>query len=105
MDVKNIQQLHGNGIVLNCFERALGSTIEGVAKGDSSIIRAVGGTIHSILSGAGNLNQKNVESIGDASAKVITLTGGAIHNTLSRFSQFFHGFLVVLEAKSSGYVF
>lgn len=35
MDVKNIQQLHGNGIVLNCFERALGSTIEGVAKGDS----------------------------------------------------------------------
>ena len=92
MDVKNIQQQHGNGNILIGFGRALGSMIEGVARGDSSVMRAVGGTIHTILSGAGNLNQKIVESVGDASSKVNTSTGGAIHNTLSRFSQLFHGF-------------
>ena len=40
---------------------------------------AVGGTIHSVLSGAGDLDQKIVESIGDASFSV--------------FAQFFQGFL------------
>ena len=71
----------------------MGSTTEGVAKGGSSLIWAVRGTIHSVLSGADDLDQKIVESIGDASSKIITSTGGAICNTLSGFCQFFHGFL------------
>lgn len=85
MEVKNIQQQPGNDYVLTGFGSALGSSIEGVGKWCSSIIRVVGGAIHSLLCGAGDLDQKIIESISDISSKVITSMGGAIHSTFSGF--------------------
>ena len=48
-------------------------------------MRVVGGAIHSLLCGAGDLDQKIIESISDISSKVITSMGGAIHSTFSGF--------------------
>ena len=90
-EVKELQAQYGDGNVLLGIGRALGSTIQGVAQGGSSIIRAFGGAIHDVLSGAGDLDEKIVGSLGDAASKVISSTGGAIKDTTSGIGNLFHG--------------
>ena len=90
-EVKYLQTQNGDGNVLLGIGKALGIAIESAAKGGSTIIKAMGGAIHDVLDGAGDLDEKIVESLGNAASEVITATGGAIKETTTGFGNFFHG--------------
>ena len=72
---------------------ALGSVLHETADGGSSIIRAIGGTIHNTLTDAGNLDKKLLGSLGTAASKVFESTDGATKNTGRRIGNIFHGIL------------
>ena len=45
-ELKNLQMDHGDGDTLLGIGKALGATLESVAQGGSSIIKAIGGVMH-----------------------------------------------------------
>ena len=54
-EVKQLQTDHSDGSVLLGIGRALGATIESLAKGGSYIIKSA---LHGVLNGVGNLDEK-----------------------------------------------
>ena len=84
---------HGNRNVLSGIKKALGSTLAATAKGGNKIIKSVGGAIHDVFDGIGDLDKKIVGSLGDAASKIITTTGGAVKDATTGFGNFFHGIL------------
>ena len=68
--------------------RTLGATLESVAQGGSSIIKAIGGAIHDPLNGVGDLDEKVVGSIREATFKVIESTGHAVKDSTAASARY-----------------
>ena len=92
-EVKQLQTDHGDGSVLFGIGRALGATIESLAKGGSTIIKAVGSAVHGVLNGVGNLDEKVVSSFGTTASNIIHTSGTAIKDTSTGIENIFHGIL------------
>ena len=92
-EVKQLQTNHGDGNVLLGIGRALGATIESLAKGGSTIKTAVGFALHGVLNGVGNLDEKVVNSFGTAASSIIHASGTAIKDTSTGIGNIFHGIL------------
>lgn len=63
MEVKNKQQDQWDVNVFLEIGRALGSAIEGAARGGSSIVKVSGGAMKDVLNGAGDLEQKRLSKV------------------------------------------
>ena len=70
-EVKDLQMDHGNGDMFLGIGKALGATLESVAQGGSSIIRAIAGAIYDTLNGVGDLDEKVVVNLGETASEVI----------------------------------
>ena len=90
-EVKQLQTYQGDGSVLLGIGRVLGATIESLAKGGKTIIKAVDSTLHGVLNGFGSLHEKAVTSFGTAASKIIHASGTAINNTSTGIGNIFHG--------------
>ena len=73
--------------------RALGATLQSAAQGGSSIIKAIGGAIHDTLNGAGDLDEKVVESLVETASKVTQSAGHAVKDSTTGIGNMFHGIL------------
>ena len=92
-ELKDLQIAHGDGDTLLGIGKALGATLESVAQGASSIIKAIGAAIHDTLNGEGDLHEKVVGSLGEAASKVIESTGHAVKDSTTGIGNMFHGIL------------
>ena len=92
-ELKDLQIAHGDGDTLLGIGKALGATLESVAQGASSIIKAIGAAIHDTLNGVGDLHEKVVGSLGEAASKVIESTGHAVKDSTTSIGNMFHGIL------------
>ena len=92
-ELKDLQIAHGDGDTLLGIGKALGATLESVAQGASSIIKAIGTAIHDTLNGVGDLHEKVVGSLGEAASKVIESTGHAVKDSTTGIGNMFHGIL------------
>ena len=92
-ELKDLQIAHGDGDTLLGIGKALGATLESVAQGASSIIKAIGAAIHDTLNGVGDLHEKVVGSLGEAASKVIESTGHAVKDSTTGIGNMFHGIL------------
>ena len=92
-ELKDLQIAHGDGDTLLGIGKALGATLESVAQGASSIIKAIGAAIHDTLNGVGDLHEKVVGSLGEAASKVIESTGHAVKDSTTGIGNKFHGIL------------
>ena len=63
MEVKNKQQDQWDVNVFLEIGGALGSAIEGAARGGSSIVKVSGGAMKDVLNGAGDLEQKRLSKV------------------------------------------
>lgn len=63
MEVKNKQQDQWDVNVFLEIGRALGSAIEGAARGGSSIVKVSGGAMKDVLNGADDLEQKRLSKV------------------------------------------
>ena len=63
MEVKNKQQDQWDVNVFLEIGRALGSAIEGAARGGSSIVKVSGGAMKDVLNGTGDLEQKRLSKV------------------------------------------
>ena len=70
-EIKDLQMDHGDGDTFIGIGKALGATLESVAQGGSSIIKAIGGAIYDTLNGVGELDEKVLGNVGEAASKVI----------------------------------
>ena len=70
-EIKDLQMDHGDGDTFIGIGKALGATLESVAQGGSSIIKAIGGAIYDTLNGVGDLDEKVLGNVGEAASKVI----------------------------------
>ena len=93
-ELKDLQMDNGDGDTLLGIGRALGAALESVAQEVSSIIKAIGGTIHDPL---GDLDEKVVGSLREASSNVIQSTGHAVKNSTTGMDNMFHGNLGGIE--------
>ena len=70
--LKDLHMDNGDRYTLLRIRRDLGATLESVAQGGSSIIKAIDGVIHDTLNGVGDLSEENVVgSLREAASKVI----------------------------------
>ena len=92
-ELKGLQMDHGDGDTLLGTGRALFATLESVAQGGSSVIKAIGGAIHDTLNGVGDLDGKAVGSLEEAASKVIESTGHAVKDSTTGIGNKFHGIL------------
>ena len=92
-EIKELQVEQGGGNVLLSIGRALGSTIESLAKGSSSIIRTIGSSLHDVLDGVGDLDEKVVGSFSSAATNIIQASGTAVKDSTTGFGNFFHNVL------------
>ena len=92
-EIKELQVEQGGGNVLLGIGRALGSTIESLAKGSSSIIRTIGSSLHDVLDGVGDLDEKVVGSFSSAATNIIQASGTAVKDSTTGFGNFFHNVL------------
>ena len=92
-ELNDLQMDNGDQDTLMGIGRALGATLESVAQGGSSIIKAIDRAIHDTLNGVENLNKKVVGSLEVAASKVIESTGHAIKDSTTGIGKMFHGIL------------
>ena len=93
-EVKDLQMDHEDGDTLRGIGKSLAATLESVAQGESSIIKAIGEAIYDTLNGVEDLNEKVVESLGEAASKVIESREHAVKDSTTGISNIFHGILV-----------
>ena len=92
-ELKDFHMDNKDGNTLLGISRALGRTLESVAQGGSSIIKAIGGAIHDTLNGVVNLNEKVVGSQEEVSSKLIESTGHTIKDSTTGTDNMFCGIL------------
>ena len=93
-ELKNLQMDHGDGDTLLGIGKALGATLESVAQGGSSIIKAIGGVCMIPENGVGDPDEKVRGSLGEAASKVVESTGNTVKDSTMGISNTFHGILV-----------
>ena len=79
--LKDLQMDNGDEDTLLRIGRVLSATLESVAQGGSSIIKAIVRAIHDTLNGVGDLDEKVMGSLRDAASKVIESTGHAVNES------------------------
>ena len=92
-ELKDLQREQGDGDTLLGIGKGLGATLESVAQGGSSIIKAIGVAINDNLNVIGDLDEKVVGNLGEAASKVIKSRGHAVNNSSTGIGNMFHGIL------------
>ena len=95
-ELKDLQMDSEDGDMLLEIWRGLGATLESVAQGGSSVIRAIDVVIRNTLNGVGDLDEKVVGGLGEATSKVIESTEHTFKNSTMGIGNMFCGILGVI---------
>ena len=96
-ELKDLQMDSEDGDMLLEIWRGLGATLESVAQGGSSVIRAIDVVIRNTLNGVGDLEEKVVGGLGEATSKVIESTEHTFKNSTMGIGNMFCGILGVIR--------